>query len=163
MGTFEDASFAAQKNRKPQTKVVLHLTICTVGCFSRKQKTVNTSMTEAKYIDLSSAVKEVRWAQQLIGKMAYKVSYPTGYDLGDNQPAISLATNSRNPTLAKHVDVKWHAVQDNIQRGYADVAALTKVRTNDSIPDRLLGNLGVADSQESEGVCESMTLVYSHH
>ncbi|KAH9392459.1 hypothetical protein TYRP_005538 [Tyrophagus putrescentiae] len=119
--TYADANFAPAGDRKSQSGAVFQLAGSTVGWLSKKQKTVSTSTTEAEYIALSLATNETLWLQHLLEEMGVDVVLPTTiYE--DNQPAISIATNQRNPGLAKHLDVKLHAVSDYHQKGFIKVS-----------------------------------------
>ncbi len=146
--TYADANFAPAGDRKSQSGAVFQLAGSTVGWLSKKQKTVSTSTTEAEYIALSLATNETLWLQHLLEEMGTNVILPTTiYE--DNQPAISIATNQRNPGLAKHLDVKLHAVSDYHQKGFIKVSpiaskdqladGLTKVINDRTVLDRLLG------------------------
>ena len=146
---YADANFAPKGDRKSQSGAVLKLAGGTVGWYSKKQKTVSTSTTEAEYIAMAIAANETLWLQHLLEEMAYTVQYPTVIN-EDNQAAIAIATNQKNPALAKHIDTKYHAIQDYIAKGYIDVRykqtkdqladGLTKVKTSSLDVDRLLGS-----------------------
>lgn len=118
-----------------------------VAWYSRKQKTVSTSTTEAEYISLASATTEVLWIQNLLEEMGMPVSYPTTiYE--DCQPALAIATNTKSAALAKYIDVRHHALRDYQIKGYIDIKylntkrqladGLTKVRANAREADLLL-------------------------
>ena len=146
--TYADANFAPAGDRKSQSGAVFQLAGSTVGWLSKKQKTVSTSTTEAEYIALSLATNETLWLQHLLEEMGVDVVLPT-IIYEDNHPAISIATNQRNPGLAKHLDVKLHAVSDYHQKGFIKVSpvasknqladGLTKVINDRAVLDRLLG------------------------
>ena len=158
---YADASYATQKDRKSQTGCVLRLLGSTIGWQSRKQKTVSTSSTEAEYIALSHTATEVLWAQNLLWEMDFPIKYPTRI-WEDNQPAIAISTNNKNPRLAKHIDIKWHAIQDYVKRFFIEIChipsreqladALTKVNTKGDVPNKLLGYLPFPEVQKSEGM-----------
>ncbi len=146
--TYADANFAPAGDRKSQSGAVFKLAGSTVGWLSKKQKTVSTSTTEAEYIALSLATNETLWLQHLLQEMGVEIILPTVI-FEDNQPAIAIATNQRNPGLAKHLDVKLQAVSDYHQKGFIKVTpisskdqladGLTKVINNLDALDRLLG------------------------
>src|SRR5699024_3479720 len=135
---YADANFAPKGDRKSQSGAVIKLAGSTVGWYSKKQKTVSTSTTEAEYIAMAIATNETLWLQHLLEELSFPVQYPT-IIYEDNQPAIAIATNQKNPALAKHIDTKYHAIQDYILKGYIDVRyketkhqladGLTKVKT----------------------------------
>src|SRR5699024_3930770 len=60
---YADANFAPKGDRKSQSGAVLKLAGSTVGWYSKKQKTVSTSTTEAEYIAMAIATNETLWLQ----------------------------------------------------------------------------------------------------
>ena len=161
---YADANYAPAGDRKSQSGALFKLNGSTIGWISKKQKTVSTSTTEAEYIALSTATNEVLWLQGLLSEMGVGVTLPTVI-FEDNQPALAIATNQRNPGLAKHLDIKYHAVCDYHQKGYIKVTdirskaqladGLTKVLNHNSHLDQILG---VSPSSESGGVLDEEIL-----
>ena len=126
----------------------------TVRWFSKKQKTVFTSTTEAKYT-LSAATIETLWIQHLLDEMGAPAALPTViYE--DNHPALAIATNQKNPVFAKHIDFKYQAVGDYHQKGFITVTGIsskeqladgrTTVLTDTSHLDQILGTLPSLES-----------------
>jgi hypothetical protein len=161
ISVYADANYAPAGDRKSQSGAVFKFAGSTIGWYSRKQKTVSTSTTEAEYISLAVATNETLWLQHFIEEMGQSVQYPTPiYE--DCQPAIAVATNTRNPALAKHIDVRYHALRDYYTKGYIDVKylntklqladQLTKVRTQAKEADLLLGPQECHGSQ-NQGEC----------
>ena len=157
---YADANFAPSGGRKSQSGVVMKLAGSTVGWLSKKQKTVSTSTTEAEYVALSIATNETLWLQHLLFEMLAPVQYPTTiYE--DNRPTIAIVTNQTGPKLAKHIDVKYQAIQDYSAKGYISVEhictkdqladGLTKVRTCSKDADLLLG--APQSPVQNQGVC----------
>ena len=109
---------------------------------------------------MALAVHETLWAQQLLTEMEVQVLYPTVLH-EDNKPAIYIATNQKNPKLAKHLDTKLRAIEDYIVKGYIQVRhvetrnqladVLTKVISRPMDLDALLGPNSTLG--EVKGVC----------
>ena len=145
---YVDANFAPKGDRKSQSGAVFRLGGSSVHWFSKKQKTVSTSTTEAEYIALAAATNEVLWIQNLLEELSIQVNYPTVIH-EDNQPVVQVATNQKNNSMAKHIDTKLHALQDYILKGHIDVQwtstrgqladGLTKVTSSTRDADQLLG------------------------
>ena len=156
---YADSNYAPHGDRKSQSGAVFKFAGSTVHWLSKKQKTVSTSTTEAEYISLSLATNETLWMQNLLNELHVKVNFPTVI-LEDNQPAIAIVNNQRNPNLAKHIDVKYRAIQDYHQRGLIKVQYiptklqladyLTKVSSNVTSLDRLLGSTAHVDNGQGE-------------
>ena len=117
---YADASFAQEKDRKSQSGAVFQLAGSTVGWYSKRQKTVSSSTTEAEYIAMAHAMNEALWLQQLLSELAYPVQYPTPI-FEDNQPAIAIVKSQKKQGLAKHIDIKCKALQDYVLKGYFNV------------------------------------------
>ena len=85
-----------------------------VSLYSRKQKTVATSPTEAEYMCLSEAAKETIFCIGFLRELGYggiaKVSL-----FNDNQLAIKLAKNPVFHFRSKHIDIRFHFIRQAIQ------------------------------------------------
>ena len=157
---YVDANIAPSGDRKSQSGALFRLAGSSVHWFSKKQKTVSTSTTEAEYIALAAATNEVLWLQNLMEELSIPVTYPTViYE--DNQPTMQVATNRKNNSMAKHIDTKLHALQDYILKGYIDVNwtgtatqladGLTKTKSASRDADKLLGLPN--QTVPNQGVC----------
>jgi len=160
---YADANFGPIGDRKSQSGGLVKLAGSAVSWFSKKQKTVSQSTTEAEYISLASTCNEVLWLQHLMEELAVPVQYPTVIH-EDNQPTIAVCKNQRSSKVAKHVDTRIHAVDDYVVKGYVDVKyvdtknqladPLTKVKSTVQDVSRLLGAAPRPDSPEAGGVLE---------
>lgn len=158
---FADASFAPHGDRKSQTGGIIKLAGSPVSWLSKKQDTVAKSTTEAEYIALSTVADEVLWLQELMKELGMPAIYPTMI-LEDNQPTISVCKNQKSSKVAKHIDTKYHSLEDSILKGRIDVSyvqtddqladALTKVRSNIHDVSFLLGRPSNQTVQK-QGVC----------
>lgn len=77
---------------------------------SKKQQTVSTSTTEAKYIALGHAVRESIWIRRFLNEL--KISEVIGACTlhGDNETSIILTNNVESQVRTKHIDVEHHYV-----------------------------------------------------
>jgi len=158
---YADANFGPLPDRKSQSGGVFKLAGSTVGYFSRKQRNVSTCTAESESTALSTALKQVKWMQQLLGELGYQVQYPTVI-FEDNQPAIHVATNNKNTDVAKNIDIKYHDVQDCILKYLIDIKyiptvdqladAMTKVPSSSQVIDALFG-IEPRHSDRNRGVC----------
>ena len=82
---------------------------------SRKQQTVALSTCEAEYISLVNAVQEAKFLKQLRNDINI-VSDDVLINV-DNQGAINLAKNPVNHQRSKHIDIKYHFIRSDIQKG----------------------------------------------
>ena len=65
--------------RRSQTGYVFKLAGSPVGWSSHTQKTIALSSTEAEYMSLSDAARQIRWIQSLLGEMGFKISKTPQY------------------------------------------------------------------------------------
>jgi hypothetical protein len=80
----------------------------------RKQASVATSSTEAEYMALNTAVKEVIWIQWMFKELGRtldngKVIYE------DNQGAIALAKNPKHHTRTKHINTIYYFIRECVE------------------------------------------------
>jgi len=88
------------------------------GCVSwssKKQVSVATFSVEAEYVVLANATKEAVWLRTLLKEVGYPQSQATIVH-ADNQGAIALAQNPISHSRAKHIDIRFHFIQEHIER-----------------------------------------------
>lgn len=83
---------------------------------SKKQPTVALSTCEAECIGLAATTQESMYLTQLINGIDNSV-HTCSKVYGDNQGAIALSKNPVNRQRSKHIDVKYHFVQNAISEG----------------------------------------------
>lgn len=79
-----------------------------VSWCSKKQRTISTSTTEAKYIALGHAGRESAWIRRFLIEL--RVSDPVGACIlhGDNETSIILTRSAESQARTKHIDVQHH-------------------------------------------------------
>lgn len=89
---------------------------------ARKQKTIVLSSTEAEYMALCEAAKEVVYLRNFLAKLQFsdEVAGPTAVYC-DNQGAQKLMKNPVFHQRTKHIDIKHHYVREVFQRRDLDV------------------------------------------
>ncbi|KAG2761925.1 hypothetical protein PC112_g25787 [Phytophthora cactorum] len=86
---------------------------------SKKQSSVSLSTSEAEYIALSLAIQEGKWIHRLLCEILAATN-ETGPELKireDNQSCIKMTKNPVNHGRAKHIDIKYHHIRDEVKRG----------------------------------------------
>ena len=77
---------------------------------SRLQKCVSLSTTDAEYIAVVEAAKEVLWTKNFLQELGMKQeNYNLFYD---SQSAIHLAKNPSFHSRTKHIEVRYHWIRD---------------------------------------------------
>jgi hypothetical protein len=111
-----DSDYAADwDDSKSTSTYVYQLFGGPISWKSQKQSVVTTSTTEAEYIDLSNASREVLYLIQLLHDFQLD---PELYDpallYGDNQASITLLKNPKFHKKAKHIRVHYHLIRSLI-------------------------------------------------
>lgn len=111
---FTDADFAGDKlDRKSTTGYLFKIFGGLVSWSSKKQSRVADSSCEAEFVALHAGSQEACWFRYLMQDMGIKVGIVTINE--DNQSAIRSASAIGNMRRLKHMDVKYHSVQERIE------------------------------------------------
>lgn len=121
-------------DRKSRTGYVVIMSGGAVSWCSKKQSVVALSSTEAEYIALSSAAREILWVAQLREEIGYKYRDYVPTVFCDNQSAIRLAQCEGYRPRTKHIDIRLHHVRDLIG---ASQIQLKHVGTEKQVADSL--------------------------
>ena len=120
---FADADYAskATDRRSVSGRAIMCGGVC-VCWFSRTQKCVTLSTSEAEYVALGDTVKELLflrqvWRFMLPGK---GMSYFPIFD--DNQGAVQLSQNLVSNSNSKHIDVRHHFFRELVRQGDISVS-----------------------------------------
>lgn len=131
-----DADWGGSNDRRSLTGYGFQ--ICTGGPLvswkCKKQQTVALSTCEAEYMSLSAAVQEAKFLIQLFKDMNMYMNdtSETVILYVDNQGAIALAKNPVHHQRSKHIDIKYHYVRSEVQRGFIK---LEYIQSEDNIAD----------------------------
>ena len=87
---------------------------------SKKQSTITLLTTEAKYVAISEALREALWLHHLYGELGFAQKQATVI-FGDNDGSIVMAKNPQFHKRTKHVELRWHWVQNLVQDGIIDL------------------------------------------
>ena len=83
---------------------------------SKGQKNVTLSSSEAEFVAISEALKEIKFVYQLLESMGIEVSYPITVYV-DNIGAIFTSENVTTSNRTKHVDVRHHFIREHVEDG----------------------------------------------
>ena len=83
---------------------------------SKAQQSVNLSSSEAEWVALSEAVKEIMLVLQLLESMKIKVKLPVTVRV-DNVGAIFMSNNISTSNRTKHVDMCTKYVNEYVEDG----------------------------------------------
>ncbi|WVZ83014.1 hypothetical protein U9M48_030204 [Paspalum notatum var. saurae] len=157
---FSDSDHArCRLDRKSTSGICQFLGTSLVSWSSRKQSSVATSTCEAEYVATASCCSQILW--MLATLRDYGLTYGRIPILCDSSSAISVAKNPVLHSRTKHIDVRYHFLRDNYEKGIIDIV---KVASENQVADiltkpldletfnRLRGELGVV----GEGVDKAL-------
>uniref|UniRef100_A0AAV1UAI2 Reverse transcriptase Ty1/copia-type domain-containing protein n=1 Tax=Peronospora matthiolae TaxID=2874970 RepID=A0AAV1UAI2_9STRA len=118
---YSDADWAGDHaDRKSTSGYAFILMGAPVSWGSKKQSSVSLSTSEAEYIALSLAIQEGKWVHRLLCEILDAAEDKSGPELKimeDNQSCIKMTKNPVNHGRAKHIDIKYHHIRDEVKRG----------------------------------------------
>ena len=94
--------------------------MCAGACvcwFSRTQKCVTLSTSEAEYVALGDAVKELLLLRQIWRFMIPGKGMPCFPVFEDNQGALQLSKDPMSNSNSKHIDVRHHFLREVVRQG----------------------------------------------
>jgi hypothetical protein len=89
------------------------------------------SSTEAEWYAACEAAKSGKWLRNMLSEIGLPMTSPL-IIFEDNQGCISYGKRSLNQSAMKHIDLKYHFLQEEIQRGTFE---LQRVPSSDNIAD----------------------------
>ena len=112
-----DASFATRSERRSQTGGCLSLGAGAIFSFSKKQKLVTKSSTEAELVGVDDVLPQVIWTRNFLLAQGWSVRDNIVYQ--DNQSAMLLEKNGLGSSSrrTRHIDIRFYFVKDRIAAG----------------------------------------------
>ncbi|GKC49288.1 retrovirus-related pol polyprotein from transposon TNT 1-94 [Tanacetum coccineum] len=101
-----------------------------VSWSSKKQKSTAISSTEAEYISLSGCCAQILWMRSQLTDYGFQFNKIPLYC--DNKSAIALCCNNVQHSRAKHIDVRYHFIKEQVENG---IVELYFVRTEYQLAD----------------------------
>jgi len=137
---FNDSDYSGDKDtRRSVSGYVIYCNGLPIAWRSKGQKSVTLSSTEAEYVAISEAVRELRFVYQVMKSLKIEVKLPIRLNV-DNLGAIFLAKNKNASERTKHVDARHHYVRELIENNFLEVVF---VPSEENIADIFTKNLDV--------------------
>jgi hypothetical protein len=131
---YTDSDWAGSAvDRKSTSGCCFSLGSTMISWFSRKQTSVALSTTEAEYIAASVASREAVWLWKLLAGL-FDQELETTLIHCDNQSCVKLSNNPVFHDRSKHIEIKYHFIQDMVQKG---AVKLQYISTDEQIADIL--------------------------
>nr|GEW26231.1 hypothetical protein [Tanacetum cinerariifolium] len=86
---------------------------------SKKQKSTAISSTEAEYIALSGCCSQILWMRSQLTDYGFQFNKILLYC--DNKSAIALCYNNVQHSKAKHIDVRYHFIKEQVKNGIVEL------------------------------------------
>jgi hypothetical protein len=116
-----DADWAGNLDtRRSTTGYVFILAGGAISWKVKAQPTVALSSAEAEYMALSAAVQEAIYLRNLMKDLSYEIRKPT-IIFQDNQACMSMAKNPTNHQRRKHIDIRYHFINEAIETDQVQV------------------------------------------
>ncbi|GJY12725.1 retrovirus-related pol polyprotein from transposon TNT 1-94 [Tanacetum coccineum] len=90
-----------------------------VSWSSKKQKSTAISSTKAKYIALSGCCAQILWMRSQLIDYGFTFNKIPLYC--DNKSAIALCCNNVQHSRAKHIDVRYHFIKEQVESGIVEL------------------------------------------
>ena len=104
-----DSDYAGDLDKRRSTTGYLFIMAGGPVCWrSTLQSTIALSTTEAEYMAVTEAFKEVIWMHDLINDLGILQEHIDGFC--DSQSAICLSKNQVHHARTKHIDVCFHSI-----------------------------------------------------
>ena len=116
---------------------IIYLLGVPISWKSKGMKSVTLSSSEAEFVALSEAAKEIKFVYQVLLSMGVRVETPIVVRV-DNIGAIFMAENVAVSQRTKHIDVRYRFVQEFVMDGFLKIIF---VRTAENDADIFTKNL----------------------
>jgi hypothetical protein len=137
--SYSDSDWAGNpESRISVTGFIIYLLGAPICWRSKGQKGVTLSSSEAEYVAMLEAVKEICFIYFLLKGMGVDVKLPIVVRC-DNVGAIFMAENSSSGIRTRHIDTKYHFVREHVEDGLIKIV-FVKSSTNDA--DKFTKNVG---------------------
>ncbi|KAB5587551.1 Copia protein [Ceratobasidium theobromae] len=133
--TYSDTDYASQHGHKSVSGSVVLMAGAAVAWSSKRQTSISLSTMEAEFVALCNTAKEVMSIRQFLDDLgiAYESGVPSPI-LCNNQATIESVHNPTHKTRAKHINIAFNFICNEIHKGTISVSYMP---TNDNLADML--------------------------
>ncbi|GJS66800.1 retrovirus-related pol polyprotein from transposon TNT 1-94 [Tanacetum coccineum] len=103
-----------------------------VSWSSKKQKSTAISTTEAEYIAMSGCCAHILWMRSQL--LDYRFVFNKIPLYCDNRSAIALYCNNVQHSRSKHIDIRYHFIREQVEKGVATRCLLANIMADLNIP-----------------------------
>jgi hypothetical protein len=117
---YSDADFAGCRvDRKSTSGTYQFLGSSLLSWSSRKQSSVARSTIEAEYVVVASCCSQLLWLTYTLSDFGEECSHVPL--MCDSTSAISVCKNPMLHSRTKHIEVRYHFLRDNVEKGNIDL------------------------------------------
>jgi hypothetical protein len=130
---FCDSDWAGDsETRISVTGFIIYLMNVPVCWRSKAQRGVTLSSSEAEYVAISEAVKEIKFIYYLLQGIGIDIELPIIVKT-DNIGAMFMAQNSSSGVRTRHVDTRYHYIRENVEDGIIKIEFVKSMENNSDI------------------------------
>nr|GEV27090.1 copia protein [Tanacetum cinerariifolium] len=118
-------------DRKSTSGVCTFMGCCLTSWLSKKQIALAISTTEVEYVSAEKACQQALWMKQALVADIKLDDVPI---LCDNKGVIDLSKNHVLHSRTKHIEIRYHFLRDNVQKGNISIE---KISSEDNITNIL--------------------------
>ncbi|GJZ77189.1 retrovirus-related pol polyprotein from transposon TNT 1-94 [Tanacetum coccineum] len=119
-------------DRKSTSDIFTFMGCCLTSWFLKKQTALGISTSEAEHVSTEKACQQALWMKQAL--VDYVIHLDEIPIMCDNKGAIDLSKNLVQHSHTKHIEIRYHFLCDNVQKGNITIE---KVPSKDNIADIL--------------------------
>jgi len=136
--SYGDDRSDVDRRRRSTQGYYFSLANASVKWHSKMQTLISTSSTMAEYIALSDCARDCAWYKILFGELGKPMPYVPIY--GDSHGVIFNAQNPITQKGIKHVEICYHYIREQIEKGEVKVFAIP---TTENVANMFTKNLGL--------------------
>nr|GEY57465.1 copia protein [Tanacetum cinerariifolium] len=112
-------------DRKSTSSICTLVRCCLTSWFLKKQTALAISTIEAEYVSARKACQQALWIKQSL--IDYDVRLDDVPIMCDNKGAIDLSKNPVQHSRSKHIEIHYHFLRDNVQKGHISIKKVSSV------------------------------------
>jgi hypothetical protein len=135
---YTDSDWAGDKDTRISVSgYIIYLLGVPISWRSRQQRSVVLSSSEAEFVSLSEAAKEIKFIYQILVSMGLKVKTPIVVNV-DNVGAMFMSENMTTSQRTRHVDIRYNYVREFVEDKFLKIVF---VKTENNVSDEFTKNL----------------------
>jgi hypothetical protein len=118
--TFADSDWASGEQRRSVAGYIIKMGGGPISWSSKKQTVVTLSSSEAEYIALTFAARQVLWLRSFAQELGFE-QYKASLVYCDNRGAIHCSQDPKAHSRMKHIEIRFHFIRYCVNKNLIDV------------------------------------------